>query len=116
MPTPVQFPDGNYDTSHMWQNTDDRVSYERAFQQDPVEQRKIAQALATADPGTPQDAITALMTVPGVPPRFGYRDEAFTIGDMFSRSLGHVNDFPPTNFSGRVSEFSGTSTPSIPPW
>jgi hypothetical protein len=116
MPTPVQFPDGQYDFTHTWQNANDRVSYERTFKLDPVEQGKIAVALGTADPATPEAQITANLTVPGVPPRFGYRDTPFTIGDMFTRNLGHMNDFAPTNFSGQLGEFSGSSTPATPAW
>lgn len=116
MPTPIQLPDGVYDHSHTWQNTNDRVSYERSFKQDPVEVAKIGVALQFADPNTPEVLIQERLTVPGVPPRFGYRDTAFTIDDMFSRNLGHVNDFAPTNFSGQQGSFSGTSTPAVPAW
>lgn len=114
MPTPIQLPDGRYDSTHTWQNANDRVSSERSFRLDPIERAKIAQALATADPATPNLAIQENMTAgPAVPLP---PSEPITVMQCFSRDLGHVSDYAPTNFSGRVSDFSGTSTPSMPAW
>lgn len=115
MPVPVQFPDGNYDTTHTWQNTNDRVEAQRAFAQDPGERAKIAQAVACADPAMPEAVITANMTAP-VPERFGVWNDTLTIWDVLGKNYGHENDFPPTNFSGQQGQFSGTSTPALPPW
>lgn len=99
-----------------WQNTNDQVSASRSFNLDPIEQQKISIALQCADPNTPEAAIQERLTVPGVPPRFGYRDQQYGIDDMFSRDLGHVNDYAPSNFSGTQGEFTGTSTPATPAW
>lgn len=109
-------PDGVYDHSSNWRSTEDRVAYQRAFSEGSGEQRKIALALLTANPETPEADITANLTVAGVPPRFGYQDTPVVIEDMFSRNLGHVNDFAPTNFSGQQGSYSGTSGPALPMW
>jgi hypothetical protein len=116
MPTPVQLPDGRYDTTHTWQNANDRVSAQRSFSQDPVERQKIEVALACASPSMPEAQIAANLSVPGPPERFGRWNDTLTIWDMFSRDLGHANDFPPSNFSGSQGQFSGTSTPALPSW
>ena len=116
MPVPVQGPDGQYDFSHTWQNSNDEVEASRTFRLDPVEQQKIGVALATANPAMPEAQIVANLTVPGVPPRFGLQGTPTTVDEMFARNLGHINDFAPTNFSGTQGEFSGTSTPAIPAW
>jgi hypothetical protein len=111
---PIQFPDGVYDRTHTWQNANDRVEYERTVSQDPIETAKIMSALATADPSMPdaviQESMTALPSVPLAP------SEPVTVMECFGRDLGHVNDYAPTNFSGKQSQFSGSSIPSMPSW
>lgn len=115
MPTPIQLPDGIYDNTHTWMNASDRVSYERAFVLDPVEQGKIEQALVTADPAMPNQMIQ--MNMEAAPSVFApATHEPITVEDCFSRDLGHINDYAPTNFSGKLSEFSGSSVPSMPPF
>jgi hypothetical protein len=114
MPTPIQYPDGNLDHTHTWQNASDRVSAERSFVLDPVEQGKIQQALATADPAMPNLVIQMNMTsgtTVVIDPT-----EPLTVAQCFTRDLGHVNDYAPTNFSGKLSEFQGSSIPSMPPF
>ena len=118
MPTPIQYPDGRYDYTHQaqWQNANDRVEAQRAFSQDPGERAKIGMALSCADPDTPEAVIAENMTAPP-PIRFGMHNDTLTIWDILgNRNLGRVNDFAPTNFSGSQGQFSGTSTPAVPPW
>ncbi len=114
MPVPIQFPDGWYDRTHTWQNASDRVDAERAFALDPVERRKIDAALATADPAVPGWAIQGWSEAQPVPP--AEPTEPLTVMQCFAPDLGHVSDFAPTNFSGRRSEWQGSSIPSMPPW
>ncbi len=114
---PVQFPDGVYDHSHTWQNANDRVAYQRSFTMDPVEAAKITSALELASPQTPDAVIQAQMTVSGVPPTQGYDRSVLTVEDCFDPPPGeHVNDYSPSNFSGRIGEFQGSGLPSLPAW
>lgn len=112
---PVQFPDGVYDYTHTWQNSTDRAAWEASIHQDPVTAAKISSALITADPATPdaliRDSMTALPT-PQLAP-----SEPITVMECFGPNPGeHARDFAPTNFSGGIGEFSGSSVPSMPPW
>lgn len=116
MGTPIQLPDSVYDRSHVWQNASDRVSYERTFQQDPIERGKIVVALDTANPEFPEQVIRERLATPPIQPRFGIPQGPPDIDELFSRNLGHVQDFAPTNFSGQQGGFSGTATPAVPPW
>lgn len=115
---PVQFPDGVYDYTHTWQNENDRVAWERSISQDPVETAKILAALQTADPATPNIEIQLAMTSPVTAERDMVIDRTpIGVDDCFGGQLdSHVNDFSPSNFSGRKGEFSGTGLPSMPAW
>lgn len=114
---PLSFPDGVYDYTHTWQNASDRVAWERTISQDPVETAKILAALQIADPATPDDEIRAAMTVQGVPPTQGYDRTPITVDQCFGDQLApNVNDYSPTNFSGKKGEYQGSGLPSMPPW
>jgi hypothetical protein len=101
-----------YDTTHLWQwnNVQDRVAAERAFLSGSRADRRMAQALITANPLTPESQIREEMTVPGVPPRFGYPDEALTLGDVFGGGLPDpdLNARAPIDFSGGNGGYTGT--------
>lgn len=117
---PVPLPATVYDDTHTWQNTQDRVSYQRAFEEGTFEQRRIAQAFLSANPLTPDSEIRENMTVHKVPPREGYDTEELTINDIFdgdiSGDTNHLNDYSPSDWSGRTSGYEGTSVPTIPVW
>ena len=123
MPTPIQpeLLDGVYDRSHpwqqppLWQNSTDRAAWERTLSQDPVTAAKISSALITADPSTPDELIRDSMTATPVLPLSP--SEPITVMECFGPNPGdHAHDYAPSNFSGGVGEFSGSSVPSTPPW
>lgn len=118
MPFPVQFPETVYDNTHTWQNANDRVAYQRSFSLDPVEAAKCVQALTMADPSVPEEFIRESMTAPVVDSRLAQLHQPpITVLDCFGPNPGgHLNDFAPTNFSGKQSQFEGTGVPSLPAW
>lgn len=115
MPTPIQLPDGVYDRTHPWQNANDRVEWERTLGKDPVTAAKISSALIAADPATPDDLIRASTTALPVAPLSP--NEPLQVMDCFGPNPGdYTHDYAPTNFSGGVGEYSGSSVPSMPSW
>jgi hypothetical protein len=80
----------------------------------PYEQQQIAKAKLTADPGTP--AATIRQVIPVVPPRFGYPIDELGVQDIVSGEFDRTNDRAPTDFSGKVSGYEGTSYPSLQMW
>lgn len=114
---PIQMPDGWYDYTHGYQNANDRVEYERTVSQDPVEVAKISAALTTADPSVPNMEIQDALSVHGTPPTQGYDRTPLGVDACFGgQTAPNVNDYAPTNFSGRQSQFQGTGLPSMPAW
>jgi hypothetical protein len=117
---PVFLPDTMYDSTHTWQNMNDRVAYQRAFEKGTFEERRIAQAFLSANPLTPSSEIRRNMTARRVPPKTGYDTEELTISDIFegdiSGDTNHLSDYSPTDWSGRTSGYEGTSMPSLPVW
>lgn len=113
---PWNLPDGLLDDTHTWQNAQDRVEFQRAFDEGPYQKRLMAKALITAFPGTPEEEIAQNLTVPGVPDRFGYDQHPVSTDDIFSSELPdpHLADGPPTKFSGGNGEYSGSDIPSLP--
>lgn len=109
-------PDTRYDYTHPWWfNANDRVAYERSFQIGEFEDRQVAQALLSGNPGIPNKAIRAKNNNAAyVPPRFGYDDTQPTIDDILEvGDLGHVEDAHTTDFSGRLSNTEASSRPGI---
>lgn len=101
---PQVFPDGDYSKGATWMNANDRVSWERAFQQGTDSTRKMAEAALTADPGTSSDMIRASMTAP-LPVDYGMVKVSPTLDDVLSTGPsgpvpGHLYDRAPTDFSG----------------
>ena len=102
---PYTVADAIYDRTHTWQNANDRVAFERAFAVGTMEERKIALAVLTASPQTPEAFISAELTVPGVPPRYGYDDEPYTISDMFTEGIPRI---PQAGYSGTSGSYTGS--------
>ena len=118
MPTPIQFPDGQYDHSQpWWNNTNDRVMYERAFTQGTREE--ILQAQALMCNMAPSNFVREQMTVPLETPQFGAMSTQPTIDDVFAGQFtqsGNLVDRAPTDFSGTTAGVESSSIPSIPYW
>lgn len=116
----TQLPDTVYDYSHpyqspWWNNMNDRVAYQRAFQVGNFEVRQIAQAMLTSNPATPDAEIRQKnMNAAFIPPKYGYRNMEFTIEDILDTDdFGHLADSHSTDFSGRLSNIDATSRPGI---
>jgi hypothetical protein len=117
---PVLLPNTVYDieVNYHWQNANDRVAYQRAFAStDSNVERRIAQALLTANPQTANIEIQVNMNQPAMPPKFGYDMSERTIVDILEGELddsrSHINDFHTTDFSGRQGAYEGTSMPAV---
>jgi len=104
-----------YDQTHVWQNMHDRVSYQRILgETDHPVARRIATALLTANPMTANIEIQVNMNRPYNPPRQGYNVEQKDIFDILNVDRNdHVNDRPPTDFSGHNGAWEGTSMPAV---
>jgi hypothetical protein len=110
--TSPQTPDGNLDQTHTWNNSTDRVAWQRAFQVGTVAEQKMAVCLMAADPNTPEDYIRDQLTVDNMPPRTGYDrtvvgiDACFTGPPVVSNTL--------IDYSGRESiGHTSTDRPSL---
>ena len=99
-----------WDQTHAWQNMNDRVEWERVVNQGSLADRRIAQALLTADPATPEAMITEQMTIPGVPNKVGLERAPLTIADIFDGGLPdpHLRDQAPTDYSGGGGSYTGS--------
>lgn len=84
---PYSVADTIYDRTHTWMNENDRVAFDRAFAQGPLEEKKMAIAAFTGRWSTPEAVIREELIVHGVPPRYGYNDEPWTIEDMFTGAI-----------------------------
>jgi hypothetical protein len=104
-----------YDTTHVWQNMNDRVAFQRAFREGGPEERRMALAALTADPGTPAEEIRQLLIVHGTPPRTGYPldgDET-TVESIFAGAIPDPLGHRATDFSGTQGEITGSSRPTL---
>lgn len=116
---PQVFPDGDYSKGATWMNANDRVSWERAFQQGTDSTRKMAEAALTADPGTSSDMIRAAMTAPIVVQR-GMKvspgiDMVLGVGPS-GYDPGHSYDRAPTDFSGTPAGTESGPASSLNAW
>jgi len=68
----INAPDGRLDSTHAWQNENDREMYRRSFETGSAEDKRMAVALVCADPATPEALIRRQLTNAFVPPRLGY--------------------------------------------
>lgn len=115
-----RLPDTLYDAgiNYVWQNANDRVSYQRAFNEGNGEQRRIAQARLVANPQTANIEIQRNMNEPDLPSRFGYDREQLTIEQILGNEMdpNNVDRRAWNDFSGTDSSYSGTNVPSLPIW
>lgn len=106
--------------NYHWMNANDRVSYQRVFEQGgTVQDRKVAQALITANPATPNREIATNMNRPQIP---DIRTETtpktiddILAGDYYSDGA-HINDSTSADFSGSNGVWEGTQVPSLSIW
>jgi hypothetical protein len=111
---PQVFPDGDYSHGATWMNANDRVMWERSFQQGTDSTRRMAEAALTADPATPADLIRNSMVAPIVT-QVGSKQE-LTIDQVLGVgpagfNPGHLYDRAPTDFTGTPSG-AGPSDPT----
>jgi hypothetical protein len=115
-----RIPETVYDAgaTYSWQNANDRVSYQRAFNEGGGEQKRIAQAFLSANPDTPNIEIQVNMNQPNLPNRFGYDTTPPTIESVLGNELdpNNVDRRAWNDFSGTDSSYSGTDLPSLPIW
>jgi hypothetical protein len=105
--TSPQTPDGNLDGTHTWNNANDRVSWQRAFQVGTVAEQLMAQCLMAADPNTPEDVIRDQLTQETVPPRTGYDRTVVGIDACFTGPPVVNNTL--INYSGRDDDTARTA-------
>ena len=105
--TSPQTPDGNLDSTHTWNNSTDRASWERAFQVGTVAEQLMAMALVAADPNTPEDVIRDQLTTETIPPRTGY--DRTTIGIDACFTGPEVANNTLIDYSGRVDDSGQTA-------
>jgi len=98
-----------------WNNANDRVEYQREFSTGQPQRMKIAQAMLSQDPLTPDQEIRQNMTTPSPPPRFGYRTNELTITEVLNNDFElagtHVETSLWNDFSGSNGETNSTSRP-----
>ena len=102
-----------------WNNLNDRVAYMREFSVGTGESMRIAQAMISQDPTTPDAEIRSNMIVHRVPPRTGYRDTELTITDVLNQDFNadsHINDSAWNDFSGEQGETNATQRPYMAIW
>ena len=103
-----------------WQNNvNDRVDYQRAFLAGGGEIKRIAQAMLSQNPLTPDSEIRQNMTSYGTPPRFGYHTTQLTALEILRDKLNsdtniQVNEW--NNFSGGQGEINSTIRPNNGVW
>lgn len=108
-----------YEIYPWWNNLNDRVAYMREFAIGNPENMRIAQAMISQDPTTPDTEIRSNMIVHSVPPRTGYRDTELTITDVLNHNYEadpHINDSAWNDFSGENGETNSTQRPYNAIW
>lgn len=107
-----------FDIYPWWNNLNDRVSYQREFSTGYPQQMRIAQAMLSQNPLTPDSEIRSNMTVRGVPARYGYNRDELTITQILNHDYEladtHVNDSGWNDFSGSNGESNATERPFTP--
>lgn len=115
-------PDTRYgfDVFPWWNNRNDRVAYEREFSTGMPQRMRMAQALISQSPLTPDSEIKQNMTVHGVPSRTGYPVKELTIVQIldneFQRGDSHIDDSAWNDFSGEQGESNATQRPALDVW
>jgi hypothetical protein len=115
--TGLRLPDTIYDAGmHPWQqNINDLVDYKRMFQEEDGGKKRIAQAMISQNPLTPNWEIRQNMTTRKFPPRFGYNDQQLTVRDILHDRLqqdAEINTDEWNNFSGSQGEINSTNRPN----
>ena len=110
------YPDGDYSHGATWMNANDRVMWERSFQQGTDSTRRMAEAALTADPATPAAMIRSSMVAPIVT-QSGMKqsptsDEVRNVGPA-GFNPGHLYDRAPTDFTGTPAGQEATAGPSL---
>lgn len=115
MPWSIQQADTNYDNTHPWDSLYNGVPLNRVLNQDPRQQRLMQQAVMTANPAFPAEAIRENMTAPppadAGPPRPQPTIEGFLDGSALQST--HLYDRAPTDFSGTPADIEASSRPAI---
>lgn len=110
------FPDGQY--SHPpWNSANDRVEWERTFAVGTDSQKRMAVAMITASPDTPEAMIRLNMTMPPPSAPSALSVTQMTLDDVLGTSAkadtGHMYDRSPTDFSGTPAGLMPSSTPGL---
>lgn len=122
MATPRQRADTVYSPEiyPWWNNLNDRVAYQRAFDMGTPQDRRVAQAMISQDPLTPRDEIRNNMTTRNFPPKYGYNTDEITISQVlnndFELAATHVNDSAWNDFSDTNGEINSTARPNGQWW
>lgn len=105
-----------FDIFPFWNNLSDRVAYMRMFASGRDQDMRIAQAMISQDPNTPDSEIRRNMTN-GSPPKYGYPADELTISQVlsgeFHQQASHINDSAWNDFSDDNSETNAAARPGI---
>jgi hypothetical protein len=101
-----------YDSGlHPWfNNLNDRIDYQRKFTAGDGETKRIAQAMLSQNPLTPDEEIRQNMTTRKFPPRFGYNTEELTVRQILANNFQTEADVAEwNNFSSSSGEINSSS-------
>jgi hypothetical protein len=110
-----------FDIYPWWNNLNDRVAYERMFAEGHPTKMRIAQAMISQNPLTPDSEIRRNMTAKPQP-RFGVKTEQLTIRDVLDHNYEHENAKYQQNhslwndFSDSDGEINSTDRPYLAVW
>jgi hypothetical protein len=104
-----------YNIYPWWNNLNDKVAYERMFAEGhPVRMRE-AQAMISQNPLTSRDEIRRNMTHDVVPPKYGYRTEELTIGQVLNNDFQQKATRIDTTLWNEFSDSNGETNASARP-
>jgi len=106
-----------FDVYPWWNNLNDKVAYERMFAEGLPQKMRIAQAMISQNPLTPNDEIRQNMTVRGTTPKQGYPISELTISQVLNQEYpgpqDRVNTTLWNDFSDSNGETNATERPGI---
>lgn len=108
-----------FDIYPWWNNLHDRDSFYREFSTGHPEKMRIAQAMISQNPLTPDSEIRQNMTVHSVPAKTGYPTAELTVSQVLNKDFAdsdHVNDAAWNDFSGEQGEINSTQRPYLNVW
>ena len=117
-----RIPETVYDAglTYAWQNANDRVSFQRAFDEGTAQDQKMSQALIVASPLTANVEIQYNMNHPKIPPKYGYGHEPLTVGDVIRDDLHEQDSYISSrvwnDYSDSNGEINSSDVPTIPVW